>query len=54
MMSPLRTAALKPMHISPDRASISVWMKLGRCGLMFVQVLCHAVSAQVRQGRRII
>lgn len=54
MMSPLRTVTLRPMHISPDRASISVWMKLGRCGLMAVQVLCHAVSAQIRQSRRIV
>jgi hypothetical protein len=42
------------MHISPERASISVWMKLGRCGLLCVQLLAHAVCAQIRQGRRII
>jgi len=53
-MSPLRTVALRPLHISPDRASISVWMKLGRCSLMVIQVLCHLVSDQIRQSRRMV
>jgi hypothetical protein len=42
------------MHVSPERASISVWMKFGRCSLMVLQVLFHLAAGHLRQlGRGI-
>ncbi len=54
MMNSIRTFPLRPMHISPDRASISIWMKMGRSGLMLSQVMFHLVTAHFRASRRIV
>lgn len=54
MMNSIRTFPLRPMHISPDRASISIWMKMGRSGLMLSQVMIHLVTAHFRASRRIV
>ena len=54
MMNSIRTFPLRPMHISPDRASISIWMKMGRSGLMLSQVMYHLVTAHFRASRRIV
>lgn len=50
-MSSIRALPLRPLHVSPDRASISVWMKLGRSTLMVAQVLIHLAVTFVRQAR---
>jgi len=54
MMNSIRTFPLRPMHISPDRASISIWMKLCRSGLMLSQVVIHMVTAHFRASRRVL
>ena len=50
-MSSIRAIPLRPLHVSPDRASISIWMKLGRCGFMILQVLVHLTTNYLRQTR---
>jgi hypothetical protein len=54
MMNSIRSFPLRPMHISPDRASISIWMKMGRSGLMLSQVMIHLVTAHFRASRRAV